>query len=123
MLLTRSTGVPLMVMGVLTGPPPEIHYQLLGLTDVQREDVVVTLISQGAHLFSVGWYIVVGDQAYHCCVICKFEDDVGAVRGYTVISVKGVQERAENTGLRGSSVESQWGGDVAAYSDPLPSTL
>ncbi len=27
--------------GVLSGPPPEIHHQLFGLTDVQREVVVV----------------------------------------------------------------------------------
>ncbi len=40
--------------GVHTGPPPEIHHQLLGLTDVQREVVVVAPVSQGAHLFSVG---------------------------------------------------------------------
>ncbi len=50
LLLTRSTGVPLMVMGggVLTGPPPEIHHQLLGLTDV----VVVAPVIQGHTLFS-----------------------------------------------------------------------
>ncbi len=39
---------------LLTGPPPEIHHQLLGLTNVQREFVVVTPVSQGVHLFSVG---------------------------------------------------------------------
>ncbi len=50
--LTCSTGVPSMVMH--TGPPPEIHHQLLGLTDVQREVVVVTLVSQGVQLFSEG---------------------------------------------------------------------
>ncbi len=56
MLLTHSTGVPSMVMGggVLSGPPTEIHHQFLGLTDVQREVVVVTPVSQGVHLFSVG---------------------------------------------------------------------
>ncbi len=32
-------------VGVLTGPPPEIHPQLPGLTDVQREVVVVTPVS------------------------------------------------------------------------------
>ncbi len=57
-LLTRSSGVLSMVMGggggVHTGPPPEIHHQLLGLTDVQREVVVVAPVSQGVHLFSVG---------------------------------------------------------------------
>ncbi len=35
--------------GLLTGPPPEIHHQLLGLTDV----VVVAPVIQGVHLFSV----------------------------------------------------------------------
>ncbi len=59
-------------------------------------------------------------QAYHHCVIRKFDDDVGAVCGYTVMRVQGVQKWAENTALRGSSVEGQRGGDVAAYSDHLP---
>ncbi len=40
------------------------------------------------------------------------------MHGYTVMRV---QERAENSALRASSVEGQWGGDVAAYSDHLPS--
>ncbi len=107
--------------GVLTGPPPEIHHQLFGLTDVQREVVVVAPVSQGVHLFSVGWFITVGIQTYHRCVTCKFEDHVGAVHGYTVMRVQGVQERAEKTALRCSSVEGQREGDVAAYSDHLPS--
>ncbi len=36
-------------------------------------------------------------------------------------TVMRVQERAENSALRGFSVEGQWGGDVAAYSGHLPS--
>ncbi len=53
-LLTCSTGVLSMVMGgVLTGPPSEIHHQLLGLTDVQREVAVVAPVFQAVHLFSV----------------------------------------------------------------------
>ncbi len=40
---------------------------------------------------------------------------------YTVMCVQGVQERAENTALRGSSVKGQRGGVVATYSDHLPS--
>ncbi len=63
--------------GVLTGPPPEIHHQLLGLTDVQREVVVATPVSQGVLLFFVGWFIVIGDQTNHRCVIHKFDDGVG----------------------------------------------
>ncbi len=100
-------------VGVLTGPSPEIHHQLLGITDV------VAPVSQGVHLFSVSQFIIIGDQTDHRCVIRKFADDVGAVRGYTVVRVQRVQERAENTALRGSSVVGQRGGDVATYSDHL----
>ncbi len=41
--------------------------------------VLLAPFSQGTHLLSVGRLIVVGDQAYHRCVIGKFDDDVGAV--------------------------------------------
>ncbi len=34
--------------GGLTGQSPEIHHQLLGLTDVQREVVVVTSVGGNA---------------------------------------------------------------------------
>ncbi len=46
--------------------------------------VLLTPFSQGTHLLSVGRLIVVGDQAYHRCVIGKFDDDVGAVCSCTV---------------------------------------
>ncbi len=69
--------------------------------------VLLTPFSQGTHLLSVGRLIVVGDQAYHRCVICKFEDDVGAVCGCTIVCVQGVQELAEDAALRSSSVEDQ----------------
>ncbi len=62
---------------------------------------------QSMLLFSVGHLIVVGDQAYHRCVIGKFDDDVGAVCGCTVVCVQGVQEWAENAALRSTSVEDQ----------------
>ncbi len=82
-------------VGVLTGPSPDIHHQLLSITDV----VVMAPVSQG-----VSQFIIIGDQTDHHSVIRKFDDDVGAVRGYTVVRVQRVQERAENTALRGSSV-------------------
>ncbi len=62
---------------------------------------------QSMLLFSVGRLIVVGDQADHRCVIGKFDDDVGAVCGCTVVCVQGVQEWAENAALRSTSVEDQ----------------
>ncbi len=42
--------------------------------------VLLTPFCQGTHLLSVGHLIVVGDQAYHRCVVCKFDDDVVAVQ-------------------------------------------
>ncbi len=44
--------------------------------------------------------IAVSDQAYHRCVISKFDDDVGAVCGCTVMCAQGVQEWAEDAALR-----------------------
>ncbi len=69
--------------------------------------VLLTPFCQGTHLLSVGRLIVVGDQAYHRCVVCKFDDDVGAVCSCTVVCVQGVQEWAEDAALRSTSVEDQ----------------
>ncbi len=73
--------------------------------------VLLAPFSQGTHLLSVGRLIVVGDQAYHRCVIGKFDDDVGAVCSCTVVCVQGVQSYsmywAEDAALRGTSVEDQ----------------
>ncbi len=69
--------------------------------------VLLTPFSQSTQLLSVGHLIVVGDQAYHRCVIGKFADDVGAVCGCTVVCVQGVQEWAEDAALRSTSVEDQ----------------
>ncbi len=66
--------------------------------------VLLAPFSQGTHLLSVGHLIVVGDQAHHRCVIGKFDDDVRAVCGCTVICV---QEWAEDAALRSTSVEDQ----------------
>ncbi len=66
--------------------------------------VLLTPFSQGTHLLSVGRLIVVGDQAYHRCVISNFDDDVGAVCGCTVMRLQGVQEWAEDAALRSTSI-------------------
>ncbi len=50
---------------------------------------------------------VVGDQAYHRCVISKFDDDIGAVCSCAVMCVQGVQEWAVAAALRCTSVEDQ----------------
>ncbi len=69
--------------------------------------VLLTPFSQGTHLLSVGRLIVVGDQAYHCCVIGKFDDDVRAVCGCTVVCVQGLLEWAKDAALWSTSVEDQ----------------
>ncbi len=71
--------------------------------------VILTPFSQGTtHLLSVGRLIIISDQAYHHCVISKFDDDVGAaVCGCTVVCVQGVQEWAKDTAPRSTSVEDQ----------------
>ncbi len=69
--------------------------------------VLLTPFSQGTHLLSVGRLIAVSDQAYHRCVISKFDDDVGAVCCCTVVCVQGVQEWAQDAALRCTSVEDQ----------------
>ncbi len=83
--------------------------------------VLLTPFSQVTHLLSVGLLIVVGDQAYHRCVISKFDDDVGAVCGCTVVCVQGVQEWAEDAALWSTSVEDQGRLCVVAHSDHLTS--
>ncbi len=69
--------------------------------------VLLTPFSQGTRLLSVGHLIAVSDQAYHRCVISKFDNDVGAVCGCTVVCVQGVQEWAEDAALRSTGVEDQ----------------
>ncbi len=77
-----------MVMGVCTLLCLLKSTHLLGLVDVELEVVLLTPFSQGTHLLSVGRLIIVGDQAYHRCVISQFDDDIGAVCGCTVVCVQ-----------------------------------
>ncbi len=83
--------------------------------------VLLAPFSQGTHLLPVGRLIVVGDQAYHRCVISKSDDDIGAVCCCTVVCVQGVQEWAEDTALRSTSVEDQGRLCIVAHSDHLTS--
>ena len=62
---------------------------------------------------------LVGDQAYHCCVVCKHNDGVGVVPGHAVVGEQGVQERTEHAPLGSSSVEDQRGRCVATWGQPV----
>ena len=49
-------------------------------------------------LLPIGCLIVVGDQAYHRCVIRKLND--GVVLGHAVVDEQGVQEGTKHAPLR-----------------------
>jgi hypothetical protein len=71
---------------------PVAHGQLLCLDHVEGEVVVLALHGQVSDLIPIGCLIVVGDQAYHHCVVSKLNGGVGVVLGHAVVSEQGVQE-------------------------------
>ena len=59
--------------GGMHGPPfPVVHNYLLCLDHVVGEVVVLAPHGQVSDHLHIGC-LAVGDQAYHCCVICKLE--------------------------------------------------
>jgi hypothetical protein len=108
---------PIDVNGGLFGPPfPVVHDQLLSLTHIEGAVVVLAPHCQFSDLLPIGCLIIVGDQAYHCCVVSKLNDGVGVVFGHTVVGEQGVQEGNKYSPLRGPSVKAQRGKCVVAYS-------
>ena len=106
---------PVDVNGGLFGPPfPVVHDQLLCLAHIEEEVVVLAPHCQLSDL-PIGCLIVLGDQAYHCCVVSKLNDGVGVVFGPAVVGEQGVQEGTKYTPLRGPSVGDQHGRRVVAY--------
>ena len=63
----------------------------------------------------IGCLIVVGDQAYHRCVVSKLNDGVGVVLGHAVMGEQRVQEGTKQAPMRGPRVEDQRGRCVAPY--------
>ena len=76
--------------GVLGPLFPVVHNHLLRLDHVEGEVVVLASHGQVSDLLPIGCLIVVGDQAYHCCVISKLNDGVVVVPGRAVMSEQGV---------------------------------
>ena len=58
---------------------------------------------------------VVGDYAYHRCVVRKLNDGVGVVCGLAVVGEQGVQEETKHAPPRGPLFEGQLGICVVAY--------
>ncbi len=89
---------------------PVVQNQLLCCADVEMEVVVLAPRCQGSDLLSV-----VSDQTDDGHVVNKLDESVGALCDYAVMREQGVQARAQHAALRGSGVEGQSGGGVAAY--------
>ena len=97
----------------LSGPLfPVVHNHLLSLDHIEGEVVVLAPHGQVSDHLPIGCLVVVGDQAYHCCVIGELNDGVGVVPGCAVMSEQGVQEGTKHAPLRGPWVEDQCGGCV-----------
>ena len=77
-----------------------ISFELITLRD---HVVVLAPHGQVSDLLFTGCLVVVGDQAYHCCVICKLKDGVGVMPG------RAVQEGTEHASLRVPRDEDQPG--------------
>ena len=61
---------PVIENGGVLGPPfPVFHNHLLCLDHIEGEVIVLAPHGQVSDLLSIDGLIVVGDQAYHCCVI------------------------------------------------------
>jgi len=63
--------------------------------------------------------IIVGDETQNGGVVRELKDGVGAVCGYTVMHVQGVQEWTKCAALRGSSAQGQYRRGETAYSHHL----
>ncbi len=70
---------------------PEVHHNLLCLLHIEGQVVSATPFSQLCHFLSVVRFIVVADETYHWCVICRLDDVVGAELGSAVVG----QQREE----------------------------
>ena len=68
---------------------------------------------QVSNLLPIGCLVIVYDQAYHCCDVCKLNDGVGVIPGHPVMGEQGEHEGTDHAPLRGSSV--QRGRCVATY--------
>ena len=64
---------------------PVVHDQLLCLAHVEGEVVVLAPHCQISDLLPICCLIIVGEQAYHCCVVSKLNDDVGVMFGHAVM--------------------------------------
>ena len=92
-----------------------VHNQLLHFVDINGKVIFLAPLPQGPHLLPLGCLVIVGNQAYCCCVVSKLDDCVGGVRDYAVMGEQGVQEWTEHAPLWGPCVKDQRSGGVVSY--------
>ena len=68
---------------------PEVNDDLLSFVDIQEKVVIVAPYSQVSHLLHVGGLIVT-NEAYHGCIICKLDDAAVLMSCHTVMCEKTV---------------------------------
>ena len=86
---------------MLSPPFTLVHDHLLCLDHVEGEVVILAPQSLVSDFLPIDCLLVIGDQAYHCCVFGKLNDGVGVVLGRAVMSEQGVLEGTEHAPLRG----------------------
>ena len=98
--LDKLHNSPVNVNGGLFGPPFSAGKDhLLCLAHIEGGVVVLAPHCQVSYL-PIGC-LVVGDQAYHCCVVSKLNDGVGIMLGHAVVGEQGEQEGTKHAPLRG----------------------
>ncbi len=66
---------------------PEVHDQLFSLAHVQSETVVLAPWCKSLYLIQVCGLIIVENEAHNHCIISKFDNRSGVVRGHAVVCV------------------------------------
>ena len=56
-------------------------------------EIVTAPHCQVSDLLPIGYLIVVGDQAYHRCVVSKLNDGIGVVLGHAVMNMTACHEQ------------------------------
>jgi len=111
----RGVMAPLLLLS-------NVHNLLLGFEDVQVQFILLASRRQCIQLFQIGRLPVVGDQAYHHCVVRELNNDIGGMSGFAVVGVEVVEQRTQDTALGGANIEGAWTGGVASYPHHLWST-
>lgn len=87
-----------------------------------RRVIVLAPLSHMVHFQPVGSFILTGNQANHCGVVCELNDGVWSADGGTIRSKQCVDHRAQYKALQGPCVQDVCGGGVPANSDVLRSS-